>query len=304
MLVSEGKDFINEKFRDIWPILLGGLFVSVVLFLPEGILGGIPRLFKFLRLWFYRQPALSRRWNTVRVGIGLMYWGIVLLAVGISVRLLISVTRTPGGEVPAPEEEVIVGLLESIFTWFLAVVSWLILTGSIIAGSLMALVGQCICWAAPKEAPSKKFVVGSVALLGLFLIAGFLAVSAPLAELGRIFGLGGFGDLGAFLLVLLGLAATLSYLFFGIFLRGVALFYQNETLARSVKGFTVLYVAFFASNVFLNSMSEAAWTQPVLGRFLFIFKLVYAGMMVVLTVWFLRLLYQTHESINRPMAAG
>ena len=55
LLVSEGKDLINEKFRDIWPIILGSLFVSVVLFLPEGILGGIPRLFKFLRLWFYRR---------------------------------------------------------------------------------------------------------------------------------------------------------------------------------------------------------------------------------------------------------
>ena len=95
LLVSEGKDFINEKFRDIWPIILGSLFISVVLFLPEGILGGIPRFFKFLRLWFYRRAGLPKSWNTVRIGIGLMYWGIVLMTIGILIRIIIGFTQVP-----------------------------------------------------------------------------------------------------------------------------------------------------------------------------------------------------------------
>lgn len=44
LLVNEGKDLINEHFRDIWPIILGGLFISVVVFLPDGIIGGVPRI--------------------------------------------------------------------------------------------------------------------------------------------------------------------------------------------------------------------------------------------------------------------
>jgi urea transport system permease protein len=49
LLVSEGKDFINEKFREIWPIVLGGLFISVVVFLPDGIIGGVPRIVNYVR---------------------------------------------------------------------------------------------------------------------------------------------------------------------------------------------------------------------------------------------------------------
>ena len=48
LLVSEGKDLINENFRAIWPIILGSLFMGVVVFLPDGLIGGVPRLFKFL----------------------------------------------------------------------------------------------------------------------------------------------------------------------------------------------------------------------------------------------------------------
>src|SRR5262249_40550063 len=80
LLVNWGKDYINAVSGTRWPIVLGALFVAVVLFLPEGVVGGVPRFFKFLRIWFYRRPDLSKRWNAVRVGIGLIYWGLLCAA--------------------------------------------------------------------------------------------------------------------------------------------------------------------------------------------------------------------------------
>src|SRR5260370_12413136 len=102
------------------------------------------------------------------------------------------------------------------------------------SGRLMAVVGQTMCWAAPPDLPGRKFALGSVAAVGIFLVAGFLAVATPLSELRRIFGLGGFGELSVLPLLLLGLAAVSSYLMFALFLPGLALFYQNVTLAKSV----------------------------------------------------------------------
>ena len=84
----------------------------------------------------------------------------------------------------------------------------------------------------------------------------------------------------------------------------MALFYHHETLAKSVRGFIILYLAFFVGTIVLNCVSEAAWTQPGLGRLLFYCSLIYVAAMLLLTVWFLRLLYQTHECINRPLSTS
>ena len=44
MLVNWGKTFFTGAFPEYWLFLLGGLFVLVTLFLPEGILGLVDRL--------------------------------------------------------------------------------------------------------------------------------------------------------------------------------------------------------------------------------------------------------------------
>jgi urea transport system permease protein len=38
-LVMAGKTYINNEYKQGWPLILGGLFIAVVLFLPQGIVG-------------------------------------------------------------------------------------------------------------------------------------------------------------------------------------------------------------------------------------------------------------------------
>lgn len=43
LLVMLGKTYVNNEFKQAWPIILGGLFILVVVFLPEGIVGFLRR---------------------------------------------------------------------------------------------------------------------------------------------------------------------------------------------------------------------------------------------------------------------
>lgn len=43
LLVGFANTYINDEFKDKWPIILGCLFIGVVLFLPDGIVGGVRR---------------------------------------------------------------------------------------------------------------------------------------------------------------------------------------------------------------------------------------------------------------------
>ena len=51
VLVNLGKTYFSEAFPELWLLLLGGLFIAVVMFMPNGLAGlyekyVLPRLFK------------------------------------------------------------------------------------------------------------------------------------------------------------------------------------------------------------------------------------------------------------------
>ena len=59
ILVSFGETYINDNYNEVfrkylhgegWPLIIGGIFVLVIVFLPEGILGGLANLVG----WFKR----------------------------------------------------------------------------------------------------------------------------------------------------------------------------------------------------------------------------------------------------------
>ena len=44
LLVMLGKTYVNNELKQGWPIILGGLFIFVVVFLPDGIVGFLRHL--------------------------------------------------------------------------------------------------------------------------------------------------------------------------------------------------------------------------------------------------------------------
>ena len=57
LLVMAGKVYINDAYEGHWPFILGGLFVVVVLFLPQGIVGLLRQAPARLKKLFSRQQA-------------------------------------------------------------------------------------------------------------------------------------------------------------------------------------------------------------------------------------------------------
>ena len=49
LLVNYGRTEMNNEFKQLWPIMMGALFIVVVAFLPDGILGLLRRLWALIR---------------------------------------------------------------------------------------------------------------------------------------------------------------------------------------------------------------------------------------------------------------
>lgn len=60
ILVKLANTYINDAYKQAWPIILGSLFILSVVFLPEGIVGGIRRLAAGVRLAYQARFGKSR----------------------------------------------------------------------------------------------------------------------------------------------------------------------------------------------------------------------------------------------------
>ena len=64
-IVESAGVWFRPNFTKLWPIILGGLFVGVVLFLPDGIVGGITRLGRSMkRIVIPSKPTVAMRSQT------------------------------------------------------------------------------------------------------------------------------------------------------------------------------------------------------------------------------------------------
>jgi urea transport system permease protein len=57
VLVSFGETYINDLSREAWPIILGALFIGVVLFMPEGIVGWLRKQSGRMTSWRLRKQS-------------------------------------------------------------------------------------------------------------------------------------------------------------------------------------------------------------------------------------------------------
>ena len=59
VLVHFTNTLISSQFTEAWPILLGGLFIFVTLFLPEGIVGWLKKHWGSLAALTRRKPTTA-----------------------------------------------------------------------------------------------------------------------------------------------------------------------------------------------------------------------------------------------------
>ena len=55
LLVNTGKSLFSESFPQLWLFLMGGLFIGVVVFFPDGLAGIIDQAGKKIVPWFGRK---------------------------------------------------------------------------------------------------------------------------------------------------------------------------------------------------------------------------------------------------------
>ena len=64
LLVNFGKSYFSESFPQVWLFLMGGLFIAVVMFFPDGLAG----LFEAHgKPWLKLLPPLLRRWRRTKL---------------------------------------------------------------------------------------------------------------------------------------------------------------------------------------------------------------------------------------------
>jgi urea transport system permease protein len=57
LLVNTGKSLFSESFPQLWLFLMGGLFIGVVVFFPDGLAGIVDQVGKKIGPWFRRPSA-------------------------------------------------------------------------------------------------------------------------------------------------------------------------------------------------------------------------------------------------------
>jgi hypothetical protein len=179
---------------------------------------------------------------------------------------------------------------------------------------LIYFIGQCMCCAVPAESQARSFAVGSListVLVGLTyagLIAWLVAVSgqafggrpAAFLPFGQGMGLG----LLLMLLLILGLVLV-AHILFITFLKTVARFLGNDSLARSANAYLILYVVLVAWQVLANviqvvvvGMKPRAPEPSFVMAGIACITLVLA---LAVFIWYLVLLSRTRDTIKRAM---
>jgi hypothetical protein len=206
----------------------------------------------------------------------------------------------------------IVPLLErnrqaEMFLGILAIMAGLVFLG----GAIMALVGQCMCCAVPDSGP-KGLAIGSVICLVLTLLLGAGAVLLVVVQdqqrpFGRPTNLGPVIAALYLLAVALGIV---SHALFGFFLKGIANFFENHPLSKSVGVYLIVFGAFVASclmALMLLILIEASRiprdreTMRIVAGILGIGLSIFA---LVLVLWFLDVLGRVRSTITKALEEG
>ncbi|MFO0967669.1 MAG: hypothetical protein U0793_19075 [Gemmataceae bacterium] len=227
----------------------------------------------------------------VRIGLGLMFWGVLTLLITFLIYLGAAFVMMVGGVVSGFH----VGGAGALLLVVLAV--------AFAASVIVIVVGQCFCVAAPPESDAKGLAIASMVclLLSIALSLGLLALIWGMVFAGvhgAAFGLAQTEG-GAFLLVaFLGDAgvAVIGHVLFVRFLRGVALHFRNQSLAATAGSYIVIYLVVIAIYAVLSCIAGLGG-PGILGCLGFLVLVV--GIAIVFEL--LRLIHATRATIAAPL---
>lgn len=257
--------------------------------------------------------AVAPGWGVVRIGLGMMFWSIIAIAIGFVVFVGISAATAGmgglqgGGDIRGREME---GL------------AMVMVAGGcgILIAFLICFVGQCMCCAAPAESRARGLAISSIICTVLAILVYFGVILWVLAAVGaaaRGGMMGGFPNFpvlferGLLFFVVLIIALIVSaHILFILYLRTVALYFGNDSLARGAMSLLVLYLVFMVLYVFVNVLqfmmvAREGFLDPGRQSASLVTVLGCATLLLLFTVlvWFLVLLARTREMIG-PGAGG
>ena len=230
---------------------------------------------------FYGAPG----WNTVRTGLGLIFWGLISLLL----------TLLPG--IVAVALIVMRPFLHPGTLWTPTVLT---VVGTLLIEVLVILAGHCMCSAAPRESQLKGLALGAAGLtVLLFLATVFLMFvletrNAAFVEEPDFAGRAEMKLPALLLMLACGIMGVLSHALFVLFIRGVARSFHNETLAEGANSYLVSFLIIVGLIVFLCLGSDP--------ELLMIFGLLgFAALGMILIMRLLFLLKEARDCISRAI---
>jgi len=224
-------------------------------------------------------------WTLTRIGLGMMYWGMVAAFLGVLVFVV-----------------VVLILLSMRRGWELG---GIVLAGGMIASFVVACVGQGMFCSAPPESGARGLIVGSIVCLFLTITAG--AGLLLLFSFARVQNLalrqGGMDTTVAILMGVLFLVgvAIASHVLFVSFLRTVCRYFHNEALVHSAGNYLILYFVMIVAQIGVSCLQGAArgggGAMTVVGCA----SLILFILSIVLLLWYMRLIATTRDTIADAM---
>lgn len=170
----------------------------------------------------YRDPA---RWSQMRTGVGMLFWGLVLIALAAILGLA---TAFMGSAVGGREGRDVA-----------AVLGFLVLGVVVIAGLLM-FIGTCLCCTIPAESGGRGWAIGLIILMVvnfLFQVGQFFLVAMP-----RGFMPGREAEMIAMGVILLGVGVSFATsLCFFMVMRAAARYWGGYGLGGNFVTYFVVY---------------------------------------------------------------
>ena len=253
----------------------------------------------------YRAPAAG--WTTVRIGLGLMFWGtiafVILYVLLIALMILMlgvafgGMGGGGGGFQRGPRSMDAFGVVALMFG------------GGLFLASLVVFIGKCMCCTVPTESGTRGLIVWSTVCTVLWVVLTILMIFFLFVLTRGGFGGGPFGprfggppDMSEiFLPLLFGVTILIiwvaNHVLFIQFLKGTARYFRNESAAQSTTGYLTLFFVSMVLYVVFNFAQFLVRDQQVM-MMVGCFALVILGLGIACLVWYLILIARTRGSIS------